>query len=167
MSKVLKNIAKNSLQEISNLITQFNHSDYSQNLSILNGNSVGKHVRHILDLFECLLDSENGIVNYDERKRNPKTETDKDFAILKIQKIIADLEELDIEKKVILKQKLNDSFCEINSSIERELLYNIEHCVHHLAIIRIGIENNFDYVKIHENFGVAHSTISHREQTAG
>lgn len=167
MSKSIINIAQNSLSQLEDLINQFNHSDYSKNLSVLNGNSVGKHVRHILDLFECLMDSDNGIVNYDERNRNIETEVNKDFALQKIQSIISDLQELEIEKTVILKQKLNDSFCEINSSIERELLYNIEHCVHHLAIIRIGIENNFDYVKIPDNFGVAHSTISHREKTAG
>ncbi|SMC63264.1 hypothetical protein [Moheibacter sediminis] len=163
----MKNVSRNLLSEIKILLSELGDNDYSKNLSILNGNSIGKHVRHILDLFECLLDFENGIVNYDERKRNIETEVNKDIALQKVQSIISDLEKLDIEKKVILIQKLNDSFCEINSSIERELLYNIEHCVHHLAIIRIGIENNFDYVKIPENFGVAHSTISHREQMAG
>lgn len=163
----MKKVSRNLLSEIKILLSELGDNDYSKNLSILNGNSIGKHVRHILDLFECLLDSENGIINYDERKRSIESEVNKEFAMQKIQSIISDLEKLNIQKKIILKQKLNHSFCEINSSIERELLYNIEHCIHHLAIIRIGIENNFDYVKIPENFGVAHSTISHREQTAG
>lgn len=167
MSKSIINIAQNSLSQLEDLINQFNRSDYLQNLSILNENSVGKHVRHILDLFECLIESnETGILNYDQRKRNPETETNKEFALKKIQNTISKIEDLDLEKKVILKHNLSNSICEINSTIERELLYNIEHCVHHLAIIRIGIENNFDYVNIPENFGVAHSTISHREQTA-
>lgn len=163
----MKKISQQLLIDVSELISQLNNENYGKNLSVLNLNSIGKHVRHILDLFECLLDSENGIINYDERKRNPETETNKEFAIEKIQNIIQNLEKLNLKQSIVLKQKLNDAFCEINSSVERELLYNIEHCVHHLAIIRIGIENNFKSVQLPENFGVAHSTISHREQTAG
>lgn len=164
----MKNVSRNLLLEIKMILLQLSDDDYSKNLVVLNENSIGKHVRHILDLFECLIDSnDNGVLSYDSRKRNPKTETNKEFALAKIQKIISNLEDLEISKKIILKQNLDNSSCEINSTIERELLYNIEHCVHHLAIIRIGIENNFDYVNISENFGVAHSTISHREQKAG
>lgn len=160
--------AQKILTELHYLIFQLNKKDYKLSISIFNGNSVGKHVRHILDLFECLIDSnESGILNYDSRKRCAETESDKEFALRKIQNLILKVDELNLEKKIILKQRLNDSFCEINSTIERELLYNIEHCVHHLAIIRIGIENNFDFIKLPENFGVAHSTISHREQKVG
>lgn len=164
----MKKISSILLSEIGDVILQLNEYDYSDELPILKGNSIGKHVRHILDLFECLIrSSENGTVNYDDRKRDPKTETDKEFALMKIQNIIAALEQLNLEKKILLTQRLNDKIHVINSSVERELLYNIEHCVHHLAIIRIGIENNFDYVQIPGNFGIAYSTISHREQQVG
>lgn len=164
----MKNVSRNLLSEIQILLSQLSDEDYSKDLAVLNENSVGKHVRHILDLFDCLIESnDSGILSYDSRKRCSETETNINFALEKIKNIISELENLDIQKKVILEQKLHNSFCEINSTIERELLYNIEHCVHHLAIIRIGIENNFDYIKLPENFGVAHSTISHREQKAG
>ncbi len=163
----MKKVSQGLLLEMSNVISQLNLKDYGLPLILLKENSIGKHVRHILDLFECLIhSSETGIVNYDERKRNPETENDKEFTLNKIQTILEKIGDLDIERKIILQQKLNNAFYEMNSSIERELLYNIEHCVHHLAIIRIGIENNFSYVKIPKNFGVAHSTILHREQTA-
>lgn len=163
----MKKVSKALLSETADVIFQLNPKDYAGNLAILKGNSIGKHVRHILDLFECvILASENGKLNYDERGRNRETETDKAFAYQKIQAIIKDLQELSLEKKIMLKQKLGDAVCEMDSTLERELLYNIEHCIHHLAIIRIGIENNFEYVRLPENFGIAHSTISHREQTA-
>lgn len=164
----MKNVSQNLLSEIKFLLSHLKDEDYSKSLSVLNDNSIGKHVRHILDLFECLIDSaESGILNYDRRERNPQTENDKEFALEKIRNIISNIEILDIDKKIVLRQNLNNSFCEINSSVERELLYNIEHCMHHLAIIRIGIENNFSYAEIPENFGIAYSTISHREQKTG
>lgn len=164
----MKKISQDLLLEIQNTIFQLKPEDYALNINLLKGNSIGKHVRHILDLFECLIhSSENGILSYDSRKRCPETESDKEFVLEKIQIIIDKLDNLNLNQKIILQQNLSNSICEINSTIERELLYNIEHCVHHLAIIRIGIDNNFDYVKLPENFGVAYSTISHREQKVG
>lgn len=163
----MKKISEGLLNEVSTVISQLNDKDYSLALPVLNGNSIGKHVRHILDLFECLIEnSESGIINYDLRKRNPETESSKGFALMQIENTVKDINKLDLGKNVLLRQKLNEHPCEINSSTKRELLYNIEHCIHHLAIIKIGIENNFGYVQIPENFGVAYSTLSHREQTA-
>jgi len=56
----------------------------------------------------------------------------------------------------------NESF-KIKTSLDRELVYNIEHAIHHMAIIRIAIENEFDSVSIDKHFGVAYSTIRFRD----
>lgn len=163
----MKKISQGLLKEVSTVISQLNDKDYSQPLPVLNENSIGKHVRHILDMFECLIEnSESGIINYDLRKRNPEIEFNKEFSLAEIKKIIENSEKLNLKKEVLLQQKLYNEYSEIISTVERELLYNVEHCIHHLAIIKIGIENSFDYVRIPENFGVAYSTISHREQRA-
>lgn len=163
----MKKVSQELLKEVSTVISLLDHQDYSHALPVLNGSSIGKHVRHILDLFECLIESSTeSTINYDQRKRNPETETSKEFALLKIESIVKSLDLLNLKKEVRLNQKLNDEFCAINSTVERELLYNIEHCIHHLAIIKIGIENNFSYVQLPESFGVAYSTLTHREQKA-
>lgn len=163
----MKKISQDLLNEVSTVVSQLNDKDYSMALPVLNGNSIGKHVRHMLDLFECLIEnSESGTINYDLRKRNPETESSKEVALIQIENTVKNIDKLDLGKNILLRQTLNNVSCEINSSTKRELLYNIEHCIHHLAIIKIGIENNFGYVQIPENFGVAYSTLSHREQAA-
>lgn len=163
----MKKISQDLLNEVSTVVSQLNDKDYSMALPVLNGNSIGKHVRHMLDLFECLIEnSESGTINYDLRKRNPETESSKEVALIQIENTVKNIDKLDLGKNILLRQTLNNVPCEINSSTKRELLYNIEHCIHHLAIIKIGIENNFGYVQIPENFGVAYSTLSHREQAA-
>jgi hypothetical protein len=52
---------------------------------------------------------------------------------------------------------------EINTSLERELVYNVEHAIHHMAIIRIAIEREFPSIKLDKHFGIAFSTIRFRD----
>jgi len=160
----MNHTARNLFYETENIIFQLNKDDYKLSLAVLSENSIGKHIRHILDLFECLIESsETGILNYDQRKRCQETETNKEFALQKVNLIREKVQSIDSEKKIMLFQYLEEKQISCETTIQRELLYNIEHCIHHLAIIRIGIEQNFPYVRIPENFGVAYSTIQSRE----
>jgi hypothetical protein len=43
------------------------------------------------------------------------------------------------------------------------LVYNIEHAVHHMAIMKIGIREVADYINLPDNFGIAVSTLRYRE----
>jgi len=50
--------------------------------------------------------------------------------------------------------------------LHRELQYNIEHAVHHLAIIKIGVKTLEDSFKLDDNFGIAASTIRNKNACA-
>ena len=52
------------------------------------------------------------------------------------------------------------------SSVSRELVYLIEHSIHHYAIIAIALRNEFGHVKIPADFGVAYSTSRHKSNVA-
>ena len=54
---------------------------------------------------------------------------------------------------------------EINTTLYRELQYNVEHAVHHMAIIKIALINNFGDVEIPASFGIAHSTIKYQRDS--
>ncbi len=160
----MKNSSRSLLNNLKDVILQLHEQDFALSLPILSDSSIGKHARHILDLFECLIDStKSGNLNYDRRKRCLETETNKEFALQKINLILGKINHLNLQKELLFQQKVNQVKVECKTTVERELLYNIEHCVHHLAIIRIGIEQNFNYVKIPENFGIAYSTLQNRE----
>ena len=68
-------------------------------------------------------------------------------------------------KKVILQQVIDGESVNIESNYTRELLYNLEHCVHHQALIKVAILQ-WNHLQIDENFGVARSTIEYRKQCA-
>jgi uncharacterized damage-inducible protein DinB len=163
----MKESSKLLLEQLSDLLAELNEHSYSADLSVLNGNSIGKHVRHILDLFDCLiLGSETGLIEYDNRRRAIEIEVSNEIAQEKIVSIISMIQDLDLNRLVTLKQKLANESLEIQTQLQRELLYNIEHTIHHLAIIRIGIEQNFPEISLPKNFGIAYSTIQHCEQQA-
>jgi hypothetical protein len=54
----------------------------------------------------------------------------------------------------------------ITTNLHRELAYNIEHAIHHMAIMKIGINEVAPYVRLEENFGVAPSTVRYKNQLA-
>ena len=49
----LKATGQTILKQIFDLINQLNDAEYSAELDLLNGNSIGKHVRHVVEFFEC------------------------------------------------------------------------------------------------------------------
>ena len=53
----------------------------------------------------------------------------------------------------------------IPSNYYREIAYNLEHTIHHMALIRVGI-NEVSSVVLPTEFGVAYSTIKFRQQCA-
>lgn len=153
---------RQSLDELIYLLDQLSDQDYSKSCQALSNATIGEHTRHILEMFQCLEQSyDSGILNYDNRQRNKQIQTETEFAkkcIIQIKK------ELKSENKIIyLEQFIDGLSMRIQSNYYRELLYNLEHCVHHQALIKVAVLQ-FKNIIIDENFGVARSTIAYRKQ---
>ncbi|WP_339700647.1 DinB family protein [Algoriphagus aquimarinus] len=147
------------LGELSDFLVQLKPEDFADFSPVLKTSSIGQHVRHILELYDCLLSQyESGIVCYDDRKRDKRLETDMDSALAKIKEIRENLKLED--KEIILKMAVGTDFETIRSSYNRELCYNLEHCIHHQALIKIAC-NQLDYLSLPSSFGVAKSTIDY------
>jgi hypothetical protein len=161
---IMIEVSKNILYQISSLLLKMNNDEYTLSLKIFSGSSVAQHVRHTLEFYLCLLDSQAKVVNFDKRERNPKIENDLNFTLSTISNIISRLGTLSEDKPMILEGVLGGELQSTNTSMHRELLYVIEHAVHHMAIIKIGFALNFPEIQIPENFGVAESTITYRKE---
>lgn len=150
------------LEELTALLLQLSPTDYSSVSPVFRNSSIGQHVRHILELFDCLLyQYESGEINYDLRKRDLRLENDLAFVFEKVLEIQSKINISD--KELFLLQGKTSEYQPVKTTYFRELLYNLEHCVHHQALIRLAC---FDlpYVFLPENFGVANSTIKHHLQ---
>lgn len=142
-------------------------AEYSQPSKILFGATIGQHVRHIIELFQCLeLGYAEGVVNYEKRKRDYRIETDRHFAASSMRKIWRNLEKPN--KAIKLEAEDYNETVEtvvIPSNYYREIAYNLEHTIHHMALIRVGV-NEVSSVILPDEFGVAYSTIKFRQQCA-
>lgn len=145
------NLLNESIKEISDEI-------YSKPISLLSGASIGKHVRHVCEFYNILINSFAGqTVNYDNRNRQEDIESEVFCASQLIEDIIIWLEELEEDCQLFISQ--NGSNEKFYSSLFRELQYVFEHTTHHMAIIKIGFKEVFPAHKLANSFGVAVSTL--------
>lgn len=143
------------------LLHRLTADQFRASSSELEGASIGGHYRHIIEIFLCLLENyKTGTINYDQRRRSQKMETDPAFALQKINYIMANLEREN--KSIFLEQTLDGEKLLLESNYYRELLYNLEHAIHHQALIKIGI-SQLGNIEISKDFGVAHSTLAYRK----
>jgi hypothetical protein len=153
-----------SLNELIGLLRQLPDADYCKPCLQLSNATIGEHTRHIIEMFQCLLSQyDSGIVNYDLRERNCRIQTQTHYAISAIQLIMASIDQPN--KTIELQQVIDGENIRIQSNYFRELLYNLEHCVHHQALIKVALIVN-DAVVVDDHFGVARSTIEYRNQCA-
>jgi uncharacterized damage-inducible protein DinB len=153
------------LLQLDALLAQLDQETYSQALSLLNGNSLGKHVRHILEVYQELYTGlAQGKVCYDARQRDIQLEQDPNFARRLIVELIKKTDEINKETGLSLFGNYGEEEVIVGSTFGRELAYNIEHAIHHMAILQICLRNQFPFVVIPDNFGLAYSTIEHQSK---
>jgi hypothetical protein len=153
-----------TLLELSDLVSQLSDNDYCFPCYDLSNATIGEHTRHIIELFQCLENQyENGIINYDNRNRDYLIQTNTAFAKECIESVLNQIDKPN--KNLQLQQIVDGEELLIESNYHRELLYNLEHCIHHQALIKVAIIQSA-IIEIDENFGVARSTIEYRKQCA-
>jgi hypothetical protein len=161
----LKNANISVLNQLGSLIEQLDTVSYSMPLAIINGATLGKHVRHILDFYTNILKMTDNTVYYDHRERDVKLETLTPNALNYITHIQSQLTTIKENENVYVVISVNANYSpKVASTMERELIYALEHTTHHLAIIKIAVTHSFKHISIPDNFGVAASTIQFQQQ---
>lgn len=124
--------------------------------------AIGGHFRHCLEFVNCFLDGiVGGRIDYDQRTRNQRIETNREYAAGEFNKTIERLENLqisDAENQLFVKPEDiagEDFWCA--SSIERELEFLQSHTIHHYALIGFKLRS-FGF-ELPPEFGVAPSTL--------
>lgn len=156
------------LGQLSDAVQQLTETAFTQPSETLGGSSVGQHLRHTLEFFICLeRGCHKGSVNYDKRTHDKRIETDKQTALGVIERIRQFTASQTTDKPLLLEVGYGlkgDETVTLETNYFRELTYNIEHAVHHMAIIKIGIREVAKQVFIPADFGVAASTLRYRNE---
>ena len=163
--------SKTILDQMRELITQLRDEEYYHEIDVLSGNTIGKHVRHVLEFFDLLLigDAE-GTINYDQRKHDYLLETNRKIAITKTSLLMDQIDKIELGKPLVLQVNYSETTqapMSLKTSIDRELAYNIEHAIHHMAIIKIAVTMLFPNVKLPADFGIAFSTLRYQKSLSG
>ena len=153
--------------QLSASLDELAQAEYVQPCKTLFNNTIGQHVRHIIELFQCLENGyETGSVNYEKRNRDMEIEGNKQLAVSLLQAIH---QGLDRENKELLLEATYDEhsteLISLATNYYREIAYNLEHTIHHMALIRVGV-NEVSSIRLPEDFGVASSTVKFRKQCA-
>jgi hypothetical protein len=152
------------VEQLREVLNVLDATEYTKPCISLSGASLGQHTRHIIDMFSKLeMGYQAGVVNYDQRDRDATIETDPDFALMKMVKLVSTLPQDDVRLRIQSQHSTGDVF--LDSTAYREILYCLEHCIHHMALIKVGLLE-LGIANIPENFGVAYSTIAYKQQAA-
>lgn len=154
------------LAQLKSVLGQFTNEQYSKEVDVLSNNTIGKHARHVIEFYECLMNGVNNLeIDYDKRARNLNLEIDVYYILKVIDQISIFIEKqkIDTDINLIVEYKNNEPIF-VKSTYFRELVYNIEHAIHHFAIISIAIKTNFQSIYLAPNFGTAYSTIQYQEK---
>ena len=160
----LKDYSIQILSQLMEVTRRLTPAQFACPIALLSGNSFGKHLRHVLEFYDRMIKGcEVGIINYDSRKHDTQLESDRNVALAKMQELISCVAQLKEDKTLRLEGNYGMEKYDIQTNIYREMAYNIEHAVHHMAILRITLNTEFPEVKVDKNFGVAYSTVKYQE----
>lgn len=155
------------LDQLEDVVTQISSEDFAKPSPALSNSTIGQHLRHTVEFFLCLETGfREGVINYDKRGHDKLIESDKFLALNAIRKIkdFVVATNIDTTLKLDVGYERDTEECvTIQTNYFRELTYNIEHAVHHMALIKIGVREVAGYVQLPSDFGIAVSTLRHKD----
>lgn len=156
-----------SLGQLKHFLQQLNQQEYTAPLPVFSGSTLGMHTRHIIEFYQCLLQPHDAnVVNYDLRKRDLQLEVDLEFCCSSIDSVLMHLKEINQNSSLVLTSEIGygHTLTKVDSGLDRELIYLLEHTIHHMAILKMGCVVSLPHIPFDEHFGLAYSTIKFNQR---
>lgn len=156
------------IDQLMDLAEKLSQDDFTRSLPVLLKSSIGMHYRHIIEFYGVMISGAGmGEINYDRRKHDPELEQNREKCLERLRGIRRAIA-MEPAMEPAMELKLSGSYTmetdigfSLPTSLERELMYNIEHAIHHMAIIRIALQHEFRDISVSAAFGYAYSTQKH------
>ena len=166
--ETIKKASNQIIEQLIRLADNISDENFTASLSVLLNNSIGKHYRHIIEFYQVMFEGlDSGRINYDNRKHDPELEQDRNKCLEALRRIEQQFQKTIWQETMELSGSYStesDDLFSVGTNAEREMVYNIEHAVHHMAIIRIAIQHEFPEIRLEKEFGYAYSTLKHLRQ---
>jgi uncharacterized damage-inducible protein DinB len=134
ISAILEN-----LQRGVSLLNSIDDKQYSDDSTAPYYSSIGIHMRHILDVFDCILSGlESGMIDLSDRQRNEIAETKVEAGVHYFSEIMSRLEGLrdaDLDQVVKVRDDLGLGMVTANYTLAAALIQAHSHAIHHFASI--------------------------------
>lgn len=160
-----------TLLQLECFVTELSPEHYRQVFGVQGRHTLGKHVRHIIDHYDALLDEDvlsgETRLDYEHRQRDSALEESPTLAAEHLGSIrhrLGALQEASPRNSLRLAYPAMESTLELDSSPGRELAFLTSHTIHHMAIIGLLAESIG--IVLPETFGVHPSTLRHWERQA-
>jgi hypothetical protein len=148
-----------TLQNTETLLTTLSNSELKNNSVAPYNSSIGCHIRHILDFYDCILVNDLKI-DLTARKRQLNVETHCETALSYLKELQEEIQKIDVKnlnRLVVVTDDLGLGKTEIEYTFSALLAQANSHTIHHYAIINyildgLGISIN------DENFGYNSTT---------
>lgn len=153
--------------QLEDLLVQLTDEQYQKPCKVLYEASTGQHLRHVIELFtELHKGYDSGTVNYDLRQRNLAIETNREYALDEMKSVLQQMVKPNKDMELQGDYATEDSeLTMVSTNYYRELIYNFEHTIHHMALIKSGL-TELPGVLVPADFGVAMSTLKYRQSCA-
>ena len=129
----------NNLQRGKKLLNAIDESQYTDVSVAPYYSSIGIHMRHILDVFDCVFEGlESKDIDLSARKRNELVEKKIDLGLEYFDQIIDKLSSLDkgkLDDIISVKDDLGLGFVRANYTLASILIQGHSHAIHHFASI--------------------------------
>ena len=107
---LLIDAAKHSLLQLDQFLNDIDPIEYQQPYPLLSQSTIGMHVRHIIEFYQCLIKGQlQGQINYDARERSLLQETNIEYARACIANLHIDLDMVNENKPIALTTEQNSN----------------------------------------------------------
>ena len=139
MNKIIITSVNQNLARALSLLDAIDATVYQDNSVAPYYSSIGSHLRHCLDFFDCIVDGlDTNQIDLTARKRDERIATDKEEAknkIYELQRIFTSYLDADTNYILHVTDDLGTGKAEVSYTLESILAYANSHATHHYAII--------------------------------
>jgi uncharacterized damage-inducible protein DinB len=154
--------------QIGAIFTELANAAPSERIRLYQSVGVGRHVRHIIDHFNALKNVEliaaTALIDYNQRSRDSVIEHDVEQGEIAVQSLAAWIAGFDpscLTDAVLVRAEISCSHTEngeFRSSFAREILYLINHTIHHAAYTKLLLSR--EGLQLPAHVGIAPCTAS-------